>query len=595
MVQSLVGRLIGPSLRTRVLVLVVAALVVVALGGWFAFEKIVTSLTGQFGTMIAERQVQYDRFRGMATLNRELSLAQSLSRAPALEAWLANEDDPAATERGLAEMEHYRGAFADGSVFIVADASGNYYYADPTTPDGADRYSYTLDPALERDAWYYATRERREGCYLNVNVDEVLGLTNVWINCLVTREGAVLGMVGTGIDLTAFIREVVDLPEPGIDSIFVDQSGAVQAHRDASLVDFRSITKDIADKTTIFSLLDTPQDMALVRAMMSGVMAAPEEVRTATVTMGGVPKLVGVGYLDHIGWYNVTVMDLGTIIERDVFLPVAIGALVLLIVVALVLSWIFRLVVLARLENVEAGLVAVQQGKRASMVPDRSNDEIGRLSRTLIEMSDAITEARMSLETQVRERTEQLESLVNFDDLTKIYNRRGFEERFTRHRRHDADFEQVDGLMLVDIDHFKTVNDTAGHAAGDQVVVEVARRLKAALRRVDICARWGGDEFIILVRDCSATGLRQVAGALRDMMRQKPITIPNGETIAITISVGAVLVSPPDTLDIATDMADAALYAAKEEGRDRVVVFERARDRNETGASQDSDDLERAG
>ena len=84
MVQSLVGRLIGPSLRTRVLVLVVAALVVVALGGWFAFEKIVTSLTGQFGTMIAERQVQYDRFRGMATLNRELSLAQSLSRAPAL-------------------------------------------------------------------------------------------------------------------------------------------------------------------------------------------------------------------------------------------------------------------------------------------------------------------------------------------------------------------------------------------------------------------------------------------------------------------------------------------------------------------------------
>ena len=195
----------------------------------------------------------------------------------------------------------------------------------------------------------------------------------------------------------------------------------------------------------------------------------------------------------------------------------------------------------------------------------------------------------------MRERTEQLESLVNFDDLTKIYNRRGFEERFTRHRRHDVDSEQVDGLMLVDIDHFKTVNDTAGHAAGDQVVVEVARRLKAALRRVDICARWGGDEFIILVRDCSATGLRQVAGALRDMMRQKPITIPNGETIAITISVGAVLVSPPDTLDIATDMADAALYAAKEEGRDRVVVFERARDRNETGASQDSDDLERAG
>src|SRR5690606_10111085 len=122
-------------------------------------------------------------------------------------------------------------------------------------------------PGLERDSWYYATRERREGCYPNVNVDDVLKVTKVWINCLVSENGRVLGMVGTGLDLSGFIRDVVELPGRGIESIFVDQSGAVQAHPDASLVDFRSITKEMAEKQTIFTLVDTAEGQRVLRAL----------------------------------------------------------------------------------------------------------------------------------------------------------------------------------------------------------------------------------------------------------------------------------------------------------------------------------------
>eukprot|EP00873_Tetraselmis_striata_P031405 jgi/Tetstr1/451669/TSEL_038705.t1 len=535
--------------------------------------------------MIAERQVQYDRYRGMAALGREISLAETMSRSPVVLDWLANEQDEELRARGLAEMEHYRTSFTDQSAFLIVNASGNYYFNDAQNSYGDDPYSYTLRPNLERDAWYYATRERREGCHLNVNVDDVLKLTKVWINCLVNRDGEVLGMVGTGLDLSAFIREVVDLPQPGVDSIFVDQGGAVQAHRDASLVDFRSITKDIAERTTVFSLVDNVEDMALLRAMMNGAMESPDEIRTAMLTMGGMPRLVGVGYLDHIGWYNITVMDLKTIIDRRIFIPVGLAAIAILLAVGLALSWIFRIVVLNRLEKVEGGLVALREGKRAVMKPDRSEDEIGRLSRTLIEMSDSITESRLSLESQVRERTEQLQSLVNLDALTKIYNRRGFEEKFVVQRRREDDENRVNGLMLIDIDNFKVVNDTAGHSAGDQVVIEVARRLKAALRRVDVCARWGGDEFIVMVRDCTPQGLSQIANALTEMMRQMPVILSDGEPLSVTISIGAALVLAEDSLEMATEMADAALYRAKEDGRDRVVLFER-----EMALGQDADD-----
>lgn len=573
--KSLIGRLAGPSLRTRVLWLVLAALVLVGLAGWFAINRIIDSLTLQFGTMIAERQVQYDRYRGMAALSRELSLAEALSRSPLMLDWFSDEHNPERKARGLAEMEHYRASFTDQSVFLVVNASGNYYFNDAHNSAGEDPYSYTLDPSLQRDAWYYATRERREGCHLNVNVDEVLRLTKVWINCLVNRDGEVLGMVGTGLDLTDFIREVVDLPQPGVDSIFVDQGGAVQAHRDASLVDFRSITKDIAEKTTVFSLVDSLEDMARLRAMMNGAMEAPNQIRTAALTMGGMPKLVGVGYLDHIGWYNITVMDLDAIIDRRIFLPVGLAAIAILLAVGLALTWIFRIAVINRLAKVKGGLVALREGRRAVMEPDRSADEIGRLSRTLIEMSDTITDARLSLERQVRERTEQLQSLVNLDALTKIDNRRGFEEKFIVNRRREDDASRINGLMLIDVDNFKAVNDSAGHSAGDQVVIEVARRLKASLRSVDVCARWGGDEFIVLVRDCSQQGLARIANALTEMMRQMPVVLSDGERLSVTISIGAVLVLVEDSLQLATEMADAALYRAKEEGRDRVVLFER--------------------
>ncbi len=126
MVRSLFGSIVGPSLRTRVLLLVLAALVLVGLAGWLAIDRIIPSLTYQFGTMIAERQVQYDRYRGMAALNRELSLAGSLARSPSILAWFADETDPDLKARGLAEMEHYRQAFDDNSVFLIVNASGNY-------------------------------------------------------------------------------------------------------------------------------------------------------------------------------------------------------------------------------------------------------------------------------------------------------------------------------------------------------------------------------------------------------------------------------------------------------------------------------------
>lgn len=573
MVSGVMRHILGSSLHGRVLLVVTLTFALLAGPAWFAFNHVVNNLVLDFGAKVAQRQVQYDRYRGLERLNSEIALAETMVRAPSIIAWARNELDPDISARGLAEMEHYRRAFDDQSVFIVLDASGNYYFNDSQNSYGSDPYRYTVRSDNERDGWYFATKARREGCFANVDHDDVLRVTKVWINCVISHQGQVLGVAGTGIDLSQFIREVVDVVDPGVTSIFVDHAGAVQAHRDASLVDFHSLTKDLGEKTTIFSLLDGETDGAYLRTLMNAAFADPSAVYTGYVNVAGRQTLVGVGFLDRIGWYNVTLMDTDEIVDRSLFLPIGLLLTALLIIAAFILSWIFRVMVLDRLALVERGLGAIRDGRTARIAPDKWDDEIGRLSRTLIAMAKTIGHAKINLESQVRERTEQLESLVNLDAMTGIYNRRGFAATFADHRLRAAEGGWSNGLLLIDVDHFKAINDNYGHAVGDLVVIEIARRLGAAIRKDDVRARWGGDEFIVLIRDCDEEGLRQVVDAMLEMIRRVPLIGSDGTRVELTVSIGAALIGPGDILGVATDMADTALYSAKEKGRDCGVIF----------------------
>ncbi|MCD7060568.1 GGDEF domain-containing protein [Pelagibacterium xiamenense] len=571
------ARAAAPStLRTRVLLVLAGFMALLAVAGWFAFNYIVDQTALRVGALVAERQVQYDRYRGLETLRREVALAEAMVRAPNIIAWAQNEYDAEIRERGIAELEHYRRAFEDESVFLVIDGSRNYYFNDSQDSYAGDPFQYTVRSDNPRDGWYFTTRSRREGCYLNVDHDDFLGVTKVWINCIINQDGQVLGIAGTGLDLSAFIRDVVDVPQPGIESMFVDESGAVQAHRDASMVDFHSLTKDIAQKNVVFSLFDTPSDMAALRAMMA-TTANPDSgqtVQAAYLSVDGKPMLVGVGYLDEIGWYNVTVMDIDTIVDKGLFLPIGLLFAALMGVAVLVMVYVFKAMVLDRLEKVEGGLSSVRDGKRVQFSPDPRNDEIGRLSRALAEMSNAVTDSELGLERQIRERTEQLEALVNRDALTGVFNRRGFAYAFETMREQAYGDSWAYGLLLVDIDHFKRINDSQGHPVGDQVIVEVARRLSTAVRKSDVCARWGGDEFLILIRNCEAARLARIAAGLVEMMRSVPITLDDDRELAVTMSIGTAIIQSGDTIETATAMADAALYRAKAEGRDCVIAYD---------------------
>jgi diguanylate cyclase (GGDEF)-like protein len=180
-----------------------------------------------------------------------------------------------------------------------------------------------------------------------------------------------------------------------------------------------------------------------------------------------------------------------------------------------------------------------------------------------LEMVARVMTARRTgaLQAELRRRNDELEHLSLTDPLTGLPNRRHL------HSVLDAAAAQGQrGVAIVDIDHFKRVNDEHGHPAGDQVIAEVAARLRAAVGAAGVVGRWGGEEFLVVVPDLSAL---EVARRCHLAIGQDPIAVEDQQPLLITVSIGVAMGERPDVELLGR--ADEALYAAKEAGRNRVV------------------------
>jgi two-component system, cell cycle response regulator len=175
-----------------------------------------------------------------------------------------------------------------------------------------------------------------------------------------------------------------------------------------------------------------------------------------------------------------------------------------------------------------------------------------------------------ALVDELLERDERIEQLVFVDELTGLYNRRYLLHHMgmlvAASRRHGHDL----ACVMLDIDHFKQVNDTHGHPAGDDVLREVARAIGERLRAEDVAGRLGGDEFLVLLPDTDSDGARTVAEGIRQTVAAAT-PHAGGRRIKATVSVGWVTWHGEDR-DGLLQRADAALYAAKAAGRDRIAA-----------------------
>ena len=165
-------------------------------------------------------------------------------------------------------------------------------------------------------------------------------------------------------------------------------------------------------------------------------------------------------------------------------------------------------------------------------------------------------------------------SLSSCDALTGLANRRQFlsvlAQELDRVLRTGAPMS----LLLADVDHFKQVNDSFGHLAGDNVLQALAHRVRDSIRPMDSAARYGGEEFGVILPNCLPVHAERVAERIRKDIAKTPIALPDGHLISVTISIGGACVAPWQAISIETlfSNADAQLYRAKRAGRNRVLI-----------------------
>jgi diguanylate cyclase (GGDEF)-like protein len=168
-------------------------------------------------------------------------------------------------------------------------------------------------------------------------------------------------------------------------------------------------------------------------------------------------------------------------------------------------------------------------------------------------------------------RRRQLERDAWTDALTGLHNRRWLDDRLVRMVARHARAATPLSLLVVDIDHFKGINDCHGHAAGDAVLAAVARTVMTSMRPTDLAARYGGEEIVVILPETQLAGAVVAADRLRRRIADTTVEAPSGSHLpAVTVSIGVAELRPGETAEALFARADAALYAAKRAGRDRV-------------------------
>ncbi|MES9873480.1 MAG: diguanylate cyclase [Candidatus Sedimenticola sp. 6PFRAG7] len=169
---------------------------------------------------------------------------------------------------------------------------------------------------------------------------------------------------------------------------------------------------------------------------------------------------------------------------------------------------------------------------------------------------------------------EKLKHLATHDTLTKLYNRQAFLQHIHEEVQRAQRYKSNLSVLLMDIDHFKLVNDTFGHSAGDEVLSRFAGILEGSLRKTDFVARYGGEEFIAILPETAITEARELAERLRVQIAEHPFKINDHKTLNLSVSIG--IASFPEHARSGQeliDAADSAMYAAKKAGRNQVVAL----------------------
>ncbi len=535
------------------------------------FSRALDEINQVWSRQFVERQVLYDRYRTLSPLVEEVRLALQLVKEPAILNMALNEGNPLLRQEGLKVFEAYRRRFLDRTVFLALARSGDYYFNNAQNL-WSDKPRYQLSKDDPDDRWFYQVLGSGQSYQINIARDAHTGETCVWVNVPIMNGGETVGVAGTGIPLDSFLLQTVHLRQEGVENFFVNDQLAIQLAGDSHLIDYASATRAPGEHSTLDNVLSADA-LGKLRAIIRERRFLRTPVAEAPVNWRGKEYLLGVSALSDLGWYDVTLVDMKSLALTErirwlLYLFSGVSLLVLGILGFALHRWVLR-----PIKALKHAAEAIAQGQYDCIPENPGPGEMGDLAGSFRHMASVVKETHRDLEQRVAERTETLQRLTELDTLTGLLNRRGLLERMDNELYRLGRVGGNLGLLMLDLDHFKKINDNYGHGAGDLALIHAAQVLKQHKRSYDYVGRYGGEEFLMLLPGCRREDMSAIAERIREAIESLQL-FWEGHEFRLTTSIGMHHVEETENRDSLLNKTDKAMYAAKTSGRNCVRMFE---------------------
>ncbi len=448
----------------------------------------VNGIVRKLARSYALERAQEVRSRLGDMLDREAALARKMADLPSLRAWMLDERNVGLRTEAFDRLDGFTRAFLDGNYFVVVGQSRTYY----NKPADGPVKTTILEPNRPADIWYFNTMARNQDVSFNLDYNALVGAVRVWINCLVRDNGKVIGIAGTGIDISELVSRLVSAQGVGAQSMLTDQNGAVTAHPDVAFLEHNAKVWTKGKKITVFDLAGTQRDRTKLEDLM--IQARAGKTAVDEVNLQGHTNLTAIVPVPEIGWMTVVSVDTSSFISFADFGPLFLVLVISVLVALAVIALLMERLILSPLTAVTDSANRIAAGDYELPLEFRRTDEIGILASAFKEMAVQVQRYTGRLEILVDERTAQLTE-TNAD--LKDANRRVMESiRFARMIQ--------DGIMATDAVLSKRLSSHAFfHRQRDTVGGDFL-----FIRDVP-----GG--FLLGVVDCEGHG---VPGALMTMM-----------------------------------------------------------------------------
>ncbi len=381
-------------------------------------ETIKRELTGS----AAQRYVQYHKEKTLGGINADLALARKMADSRILRQWVQNPADAAAP--AMEELRSFLTLFSTHAAFVASKPAGTFYFIDEKSLAGTAAAPLKPAQSLTRDdkddEWFFSTLEQKEPYNFNVDHNEKLNVTKLWMNVVMKDGGVPIGVVGTGIDISRFIEEFVKTGETGVNGMFITADGAIQGHADQSLIALNVPVSSAMATSTVWSLLPDATERQQLQSAMDNLREGARNSELLTLTLQSRPYVAAIAYIPPLKWYTVALLDPSVGTGSGWLVPVM-GIVVLALLLGGVLVFVGgnRSVVLP-LRRIAEATHRIGEGDYSVRLPDGRADEIGEVASAFNRMVEALEESQRQVRSNTSAIAVALQHAESFEELSRI-------------------------------------------------------------------------------------------------------------------------------------------------------------------------------